>query len=139
MDGDDGRAVRAGSFELCDGEGRVRALLGLGPGGLVALDLADEAGRVRASLAVGGDGSVSLKLSDADGRYRAGLGAWGDGSAGLDLWDRETRHRVSLADGAGVGVGVPSGVTLFDTAGTLRALLAFGPEPDRDASVEFWD
>ena len=51
MDGDDGRAVRTGSFELCDGEGRVRALLGLGPGGLVALDLADEAGRVRASRA----------------------------------------------------------------------------------------
>lgn len=54
VDGDDGQAVRAGSFELCDGEGRVRALLGLGPGGLVALDLADEVGRVRASLAVGG-------------------------------------------------------------------------------------
>lgn len=80
---------------------------------------------------------MRLKLSDADGRYRAGLGAWGDGSAGLDLWDRETRHRVSLADGA----GVPSGVTLFDTAGTLRALLALGPE-DRAAgtvTLDFWD
>ncbi len=28
---------------------------------------------------------------------------------------------------------------MWDAAGHLRALLAVGPDPDREASVEFWD
>lgn len=109
MDGDDGRAVRTGSFELCDGEGRVRALLGLGPGGLVALDLADEAGRVRASRAGLGtwpNGATGVELLDDREHPRARFGAHAPGrespedrAAGtvtLDFWDRDGTYRAGL-------------------------------------------
>ena len=35
--------------------------------------------------------------------------------------------------------GGPAGVNVWDAAGHLRAVLAAGPLPDREASAEFWD
>ena len=67
----------------------------------------------------------------------------------LDRWlSHATAKQIALELGVGddparvsVGeaTGRPAGVSVWDEAGHLRALLAQGPGEDRESSVEFWD
>lgn len=128
--------LRTQSLEIVDDAGNVRARLGVGADGAVALDLADARGMVRATVRVEPeDGSASVKLADAHGTYRAALGTWPDRTSGLDLYDVERRHRVSVAEDDG---GL-TGTNVFDRAGHLRASVALGQPGEREASAEFWD
>lgn len=90
---------RAERFEVVDGQGRVRAVLGLldGPapaGQLVGLELRDVSGQPRATVAVGDDGA--WMLLELEGNARLHLGVYDPASDALN-----TRVFLYLCDADG--------------------------------------
>jgi hypothetical protein len=61
-------------LELCDQQGQVRAVLGLGPEGDPALALYDRSRKPRAELGLAPDGEPGLNLLDGAGTLRAAVG-----------------------------------------------------------------
>jgi hypothetical protein len=70
--------VRAKRLELVDRADRVRAAMGPGPDGEVAMHFYDGAGQIKMEMAVGDDGRADLSLRDGSGQETA-LISVGDG------------------------------------------------------------
>ncbi|MFL6237339.1 MAG: hypothetical protein ACJ76N_29710 [Thermoanaerobaculia bacterium] len=88
-----GSTLTAERFELVDGSGKTRAVLGitdLGP----SFQLYDKSGKTRAGLLVG-DRGPALLLGDADEKLRLSLRVDGKGPA-IELADAGGRKRISL-------------------------------------------
>ncbi|GEM_PF-2714964 len=71
---------KAHEFRLIDKTQRVRALLGLGPKGTVALCFFDQKERNRATLGLGPSGDPEIKFIDTEGKEVVSLGFAGEGS-----------------------------------------------------------
>ena len=88
--------IRANRFEVVDGEGRPRVVLGT-QGETAGLVLLDGNGESVAELAVGDEtGSTSLSLYDMRGSVRASLDLDPEGSPTLSLYDMAGEPRLSL-------------------------------------------
>jgi hypothetical protein len=91
--------VRASRFELVDGEGRVRAVLGVSKSGSPEFDLRDAAGRPRALLLLDADSLPIFFFKDADVITRAKMELDAKGGAKLTFCDPDLTPRVEI-DGA---------------------------------------
>jgi hypothetical protein len=93
------QVVRGQWFELVDGNGAVRATLGVNPAGLPLFALLDEAGQQRFIIAgnpMGGYG-MSIRASDGAVRFGVGHGATGEEAfAGLNIRDAAGTIRANL-------------------------------------------
>ena len=98
-------AVKASRFELVDGEGRTRAVLGLSKSGSPELDLRDAEGRPRALLVLDRDNLPVFLLKDAEVVTRAKLELDAKGAAKLTFSDPDQAPRVEV-DGAKPGVRI---------------------------------
>lgn len=114
--------VQAQRFVLRDGDGLIRAVLGVQPDGSTRFALQDRDGRPRLQLTLLGDGSPGIALKDRDGRNRAVLALPPDDMAQIVFADREGYNRASL----GLSVDHGSTLMLADPTGEPRAFLAVG-------------
>jgi len=120
-----GEVVRAQGFEVVDGEGRVRARLGLAAGQpRPILVFCDEQGKTRVSMSLLADGSPVLALSDKEAKPRAGLMLTAGGLPIVGLVDGQGKRRASLGL---AGDGSPS-LDLYDQGAMLRASLSLAPD-----------
>ena len=88
--------IRAKRFEVVDGEGRPRVVLGT-QGQTAGLVLLDGNGQSVAELAVNDEmGSTTLSLYDLRGSVRASLDLDPEGSPTLSLYDMAGEPRLSL-------------------------------------------
>jgi hypothetical protein len=125
--------VEANRFVLRDGDGHIRALIGVNQDNAARIVLQDRDGRERLRMSLLPDGSPGVSFADREGRSRAVLGLLPDETSTLVFADRWGKSRAVLglssdesstlvfADRNGetrVGVGVESdgtaGMTLFD-------------------------
>ncbi len=90
------QVVRAGRFELVDGQGRLRGKLAVNSDGTPGLDLYDGAGQLRVTLALAEDGNPSVELTDKNGKQRAALFVGKSGEPGLSLLDKQGQARAEL-------------------------------------------
>src|SRR5262245_22226904 len=88
--------VRANRFELLDGEGRTRAVLGVSKSGSPEFDLRDAQGRPRALIVLDGDSLPILLFKDADVITRAKLELDAKGGAKLSFCDADLAPRVEV-------------------------------------------
>lgn len=110
-----GEVVSAGRFELVDGEGRVRAELGIDDDGSAGLFVRDEEGRLRASLTYD-EAQAAMYLWDEGGTIRVGAAQYAHGGGGFALHGEESRGAavLYLTEGAG-------SLTIYDAEGAVRA------------------
>ena len=101
------QVVKASRFELVDGEGRTRAVLGVSKSGSPEFDLRDAQGRPRALLVLDGENLPILLFKDADVITRAKLELDAKGGAKLSFCDADLAPRVEL-EGAKPGLRVMS-------------------------------
>ncbi len=113
------QTIEAEKFILKDGNGGVRASLGLADGG-VSLDLYDNNGKGRARLALNADGFPSFVVRDANAKSAIVLSVFeGDEkTTALAFYDQSGKIALSL----GV-TGTGSRIALYDEAGRERAIL----------------
>jgi hypothetical protein len=97
--------VKASRFELVDGEGRTRAVLGLSKSGTPELDLRDAEGRPRALLVLDRDNLPVFLLKDAEVVTRAKLELDSKGAGKLTLSDPDQAPRVEI-DGSKPGLRI---------------------------------
>lgn len=119
-----GEERRAGSFQVTDRSGRVRAELGLRDGE-VGLFLVDEEGRDRLSATHGAEGT-GLFLHDEAGTIRVGVAQWAHGGGGVALHGPESKGAavLYLKDGGSL--------RLFDADGTVTDRWPAAPPEPRD-------
>jgi hypothetical protein len=91
-------SVKASRFELVDGEGRTRAVLGLSKGGSPEFDLRDADGRPRALLVLDRDNLPIFLLKDADVVTRAKLELDAKGAAKLTFTDAKGEATKTIGD-----------------------------------------
>jgi hypothetical protein len=89
-------AVRASRFELVDGAGRPRAVLGISKEGAPELDLRDAEGRPRALLVLDRNSLPILLLKDADVITRARLELDAAGAARLSFNEKDQTPRFEV-------------------------------------------
>jgi hypothetical protein len=125
--------VEANRFVLRDGDGHIRAIIGVNQDNSSRVVLQDRDGRERLRLSLLADGSPGVSFADREGKSRLVLGLLPDETATLVFADRWGKSRAVLglspdesstlvfADRNGetrVGVGVESdgsaGMTLFE-------------------------
>jgi hypothetical protein len=125
--------IEAKRFVLRDGEGHVRAIIGVNQDNSSRIVLQDRDGRERLRLSLLADGSPGVSFTDREGKSRAVLGLLPDETSTLVFADRWGKTRAVLglssdesstlvfADrngetriGVGVGSDGSSGVTLFE-------------------------
>jgi len=90
--------VKASRFELVDGEGRTRAVLGMSKGGSPELDLRDADGRPRALLVLDRDNLPIFLLKDAAVVTRAKLELDAKGAAKLSFTDAKGETTKTIGD-----------------------------------------
>lgn len=112
------KAITAEEFRLVDGEGKLRAVLGLREDGMVSLTFNDQSGRKRASVAAGDEGAAFV-VGDEEGEKRMAVG-YAEGAPVVILADTTGRDRIALT----VADDIP-GLVLKDEAGTERAGMMF--------------
>lgn len=81
--------IRAQRFEVVDGDGKVRAVLGKADDGGSGLAAMDEEGRARLALGTKADGSVGLAVLHKTGTPVVAIGLGADGAAGLAVLDKQ--------------------------------------------------
>jgi hypothetical protein len=137
--------IEANRFVVRDGDGHVRAMIGVSPDGATRFVLQDRDGRERLRMSLLADGSPGVSFADREGKSRAVLGLLPDETATLVFADRWGKTRAVLglspdesstlvfADRNGetrVGVGVEAdgtaGMTLFERDAPASPVL---PEP----------
>lgn len=119
-----GEGLRAGSFQVTDRSGRVRAELGLRDGE-VGLFLVDAEGRERLSATHDAEGT-GLFLHDEAGTVRVGVAQWAHGGGGVALHGPESRGAAVLyLKGSG-------SLRLFDADGTVTDQWPVAPLKPRD-------
>ena len=108
------QVVKASRFELVDGEGRTRAVLGLSKGGSPEFDLRDAQGRPRALLLLDRDNLPIFFFKDAEVITRAKFELDAKGGAKLTFCDADLAPRLEL-DGAKpeLKVSDPKGATVW--------------------------
>ena len=92
--------VRANRFEVMDGEGRVRAIVGMSGMDPVVYLMGRE-GKLRADLSMALDGSMSMKLRDRDGMSRAVLEGPGLARREGGKWEMLAEPSLALLDAKG--------------------------------------
>ncbi|HKS16548.1 MAG TPA: hypothetical protein VJU16_04495 [Planctomycetota bacterium] len=88
--------VKGSRFELVDGAGRVRAVLGMSKGGSPEFDLRDADGRPRALLVLDADNLPIFFFKDAGVVTRAKLELDAKGAAKLTMCDADLTPRVEI-------------------------------------------
>jgi hypothetical protein len=104
--------VKASRFELVDGEGRTRAVLGISKGGSPEFDLRDPEGRPRALLLLDADQLPIFFFKDAQVVTRARLELDAKGGAKLSFGDADLTPRLEVD-------GTKPEVRLMDAKGTV--------------------
>lgn len=87
---------RRPSLWLYGDDGRRRAGLGVGIGGVSEFMLADREGRSRLSLRAGAEKAAEIRIADAEGRTRLGLWVGYDDAPGIWLLDELARPRIGM-------------------------------------------
>lgn len=116
--------VEAGHFVIRDGEGRMRAALGIRPDGTPGFGLFDEKGTPRLSFDLALGGAPGVNLYDSQGTLKGALAIRPDGTPGLGLFGSQNKVGISLEM---TPQGAP-GVNIFDGAGQVRGALAIRPD-----------
>jgi len=88
--------VKASRFELVDGAGRTRAVLGVSKDGAPELDLRDAEGRPRVLLVLDRDSLPVLLFKDAEVVTRARLELDASGAGKLSFVEKDQTPRVEL-------------------------------------------
>jgi hypothetical protein len=117
--------VRGQRFELVDGNGAVRATLGINPAGLPAFALLDEAGQERFIIAGNPMGGYGMSIRAADGAVRFGVAhgaSGGEAFAGLNIRDAAGTIRANLF---ATDDGSQAGFNVFDADGGQRSRLGY--------------
>jgi hypothetical protein len=131
--------VRAQRFELVDGNGAVRAMLGVNPAGLPTFALLDEAGQQRFVIAGNPFGGYGMSIRGDDGavRFAVAHGASdGEAFAGLNIRDAAGTIRANLfaTDDGGL-----AGFNVFDADQRIRARLGYFPDQKEAPALRFLD
>jgi len=90
--------VRAQRFEVVDGEGRVRWILGVSGLDPILFMVGRDGKQVRAELSMAPDGNVRLGILDRQGELRAMLQGPGLSETGNDGWGRSAEPSLVLSD-----------------------------------------
>jgi len=112
--GDGGEVLRAARFELVDGEGALRAVLGTDADGSTGLFLHDTEGRVRLSLTHDPQQSA-LFIHDGQGTVRIGVAQFAHGGGGVALHGADSKGATVLYH---KGTG---SLSFYDEAGEVTA------------------
>jgi hypothetical protein len=109
--------VRGEHFELVDGNGTVRATLGVNRAGLPMFAFLDEVGQQRFIIAGNPAGGYGMSIRGADGAVRFGVGhgaSEGEAFTGLNIRDAAGTIRANLF---ATDDGSRAGFNVFDAEG----------------------
>jgi hypothetical protein len=125
--------VEAKRFVLRDGEGHVRAVIGVNPDNSSRFVLQDRDGHERLRMSLLADGSPGMAFSDRTGKARAVLGVLADETSTLVFADRSGRTRAVL----GLSSDEASTLVFADRYGEMR--VGVGVESDGSAGVTLFE
>jgi hypothetical protein len=125
--------VEANRFVLRDGDGHIRALIGVNQDNSSRLVLQDRDGRERLRLTLLADGSPGVSFTDREGKSRAVLGLLPDETATLVFADRWGKTRAVL----GLSPDESSTLVFADRNGETR--VGVGVEADGSAGVTLYE
>jgi hypothetical protein len=125
--------VEAERFVVRDGEGHVRAVIGVNQDGASRIVLQDRDGRERLRLSLLPDGSPGMTFADREGRSRAVLGLLPDETSTLVFADRWGMTRAVL----GLSPDESSTLVFADRNGEAR--VGVGIESDGSAGVTLYN
>jgi hypothetical protein len=111
------QVTEARSFVLRDGDGQIRATLGMNKKGAAQLSLQDAAGRDRVRLSVLDDGSSGVAFVDSAGASRIVMGLLPDQTSTIVLADHAGKTRTVL----GLSPNGASTLVFADAGGITRA------------------
>ena len=126
------KVIRAESFQIVDGEGRVVSEFGTGSDGSTRIGFWDKNGLYRAGFGIFENGDGAITFYDDEGNAVSEYGIAPDGIVRMGFWDKAGSFRAGL----GMYVNGDGALTFYDRSG--RPVTEYGVNPEGEVLISFW-